>query len=65
MLSVWKNLKLPDVFFFKIIFVYLSLRPVAHLSDTPRRQLVVTEDSARIQDETTENSVWFFKVLGV
>ena len=39
-----------------IIFVYLSSLPVAHLSDAPRRQLVVTGDSARIQDETTENS---------
>ena len=31
----------------------------------PRRWLVVTGDSARIQDETTENSAWFFNVLGV
>ena len=31
----------------------------------PKRQLVVTGDSARIQDETTENSNWFFNVLGV
>ena len=35
------------------------------LGDVPRRQLVVTGDSARIQDETTENSAWFFYVLGV
>ena len=48
-----------------IIFVYLSSLPIAHLSDAPRRRLVVTGDSARIQDETTENSVWFFNVLGV
>ena len=48
-----------------IIFVYLSSLPVAHLSDAPRRRLVVTGDSARIQDETTENSAWFFNVLGV
>ena len=48
-----------------IISVYLSSLPVAHLSDAPRRRLVVTGDSARIQDETTENSVWFFNVLGV
>ena len=48
-----------------IISVYLSLLPVAHLSDAPRRRLVVTGDSARIQDETTENSAWFFNVLGV
>ena len=48
-----------------IIFVYLSLLPVAHLSDAPRRRLVVMGDSARIQDEITENSAWFFNVLGV
>ena len=36
-----------------------------HLSNAPRRRLVVTGDSARIQDETTENSAWFFNVLGV
>ena len=48
-----------------IISFYLSSLPVAHLSDAPRRRLVVTGDSARIQDETTENSAWFFNVLGV
>ena len=48
-----------------IISVYLSSLPVAHLSDASRRRLVVTGDSARIQDETTENSAWFFNVLGV
>ena len=48
-----------------IISVYLSSLPVAHLSDSPRRRLVVTGDSARIQDETTENSAWFFNVLGI
>ena len=48
-----------------IISVYLSSLPVAHLSDAPRRLLVVTGDSARIQDETTENSAWFFNVHGV
>ena len=48
-----------------IISVYLSSLPVAHLSDAPRRRLVVTGDSARIHDETTENSAWFFNVLGV
>ena len=48
-----------------IIFVYLSSLLVAHLSDAPRRRLVVMGDSARIQDETTENSAWFFNVLGV
>ena len=50
---------------FFIISVYLSSLPVAHLSDAPRRRLVVTRDSARIQDEITENSAWFFNVLGV
>ena len=35
-----------------------------YLSDAPRRRLVVTGDSARIQDETTENSAWFFNLLG-
>ena len=48
-----------------VISVYLSSLPVAHLSDAPRRRLVVTGDSARIRDETTENSAWFFNVLGV
>ena len=48
-----------------IISIYLSSLPVAHLSDAPRRRLVVTGDSARIQDEITENSAWFFNVLGV
>ena len=48
-----------------VISVYLSSLPVAHLSDAPRRRLVVTGGSARIQDETTDNSAWFFNVLGV
>ena len=48
-----------------IISIYLSSLPVAHMSDAPRRRLVVTGDCARIQDETTENSAWFFNVLGV
>ena len=48
-----------------VIFVYLSSLPVAHLSDASRRRLVVTGDSARIQDETAENSALFFNVLGV
>ena len=43
-----------------VISVYLSQLPVAHLSDAPRRRVVVTGDSTRIQDETTENSAWFF-----
>ena len=48
-----------------VVSVHLSSLPVAHLSDAPRRRLVVTGDSARIQDEITENSAWFFNVLGV
>ena len=48
-----------------VISVYLSSLPVAHLSDTPRKRLVVTGDSARVQDETAESSAWFFNVLGV
>ena len=48
-----------------VISVYLSSLSVAHFSDAPRRRLVVTGDSARIQDETTESSAWFFNVLGV
>ena len=43
-----------------VISVYLSSLPVAHMSDAPRRQLVVTGNSARMQDETTESSTWFF-----
>ena len=31
----------------------------------PQKTLVVTGNSERIQDETTENSAWFFNVLGV
>ena len=34
-----------------IICVYLSLLPVAHMSNTPRRQLLVMGVSARIQDK--------------
>ena len=48
-----------------VIFVYLSSLLVAHLSDAPIKRLVVMGDSARIQDKTTENSAWFFIVLGV
>ena len=47
-----------------VISSYLSSIPVAHLSDICRRKLVVTGDSARIQDETTEIS-WFFNMFGV
>ena len=50
-----------------VISVYLLSLPVAvvHLSDAPRRRLVVTGESARIQDETTESFAWFFNVHGV
>ena len=44
------------------VYMYLSQLPVAHLSEAPKRRLVVTENSARIQDETTESSAWFFTV---
>ena len=63
--SITKNHKIKKNIVDLIIFVYLSLLPVAHLSDAPRRRLVVTGDSAGIQDETTESSAWFFNVLGV
>ena len=53
-----KALRYLSVIFF-IISVYLSSLPVAHLSDVPRRRLVVTGESARIQDETTESSASF------
>ena len=43
---------------------YITVRyTIPDLSDAPRRLLVVTGDSARIQDETTES--WFFNVLNV
>ena len=48
-----------------VISVYLSSLSVAHLSNGPRRRLVVTGDSARIQDETNENSAWFCNMLGL
>ena len=48
-----------------VISVYLSSLPVAHLSDALRRRLVITGDNARIQDETTGSTAWFFNVLGV
>ena len=53
------------LFFLLIIFVYLSLLLVAHLSNAARRRLVVMGDSGRIQDETTENSTWVSNVLSV
>ena len=49
-------------------FVCLRLSTVAtgsHVSEVPRIRLVVTGDSARIQDKTTESSAWFFNMLGV
>ena len=36
------------------VSVYLLSLPFAHLSDAPRRRLVITRDSARIQDATTQ-----------
>ena len=54
---------LPEACLF--ISVYLSSLPVDHMSEAPGRRLVVTRDSARIQDETTEISAWFFNALGV
>ena len=63
------ELKVPyrlNLIIIKIIFpVYSSSLPVAHLSYAPRRRLVVTGDSAKIQEETTENSAWFFNVLSI
>ena len=57
-LSVQSIVKVPEIIFIGLVIsLYLSLWPVAHLSDAPPiRRLVVTGDSARIQDETTENS---------
>ena len=48
-----------------VISVYLSSLPVVHLSDAQRRRFVITWDSVRIQDETTESSAWFFNVIGI
>ena len=48
-----------------VISVDLLSLAVAHLTEAPRRQLVVTGDCARIQNKTTESSAWFFNVLGV
>ena len=48
-----------------VISVYLSSLPVAHLSDVPRRRIVVTGDIARIQDETPQSSAWFCNMLGI
>ena len=38
-----------------VIFIYLLLLPVAHLSNAPRRQLVVMGDSARVQHKPRFN----------
>ena len=46
-----------------VISVYSWSLSVTHLSDAQRRRLVVTGDSARIQDETTESSDWYFNLL--
>ena len=48
-----------------VISVYLSSQPVAHMSYASTRRSVVTGNSARIQDETTESSACFIAVLGV
>ena len=50
---------------FLFISVNLSSLQVAHLSDAPRSRLVVTRDSARLQDKTTASSAWIFNVLAV
>ena len=48
---------------FLFVSDYVSSLPVALLTNAPRRRLVVTGDSARIQGETrTESSDWFFNV---
>ena len=39
------------------VSVYVSSLPVAHLSYAPRGRLLVTGDSAMVQDETTESTV--------
>ena len=67
LISLYHNFRAKEKFSLTLFdyFRLLSSLPVAHLSDALRRRLVVTGDSARIQDETTEHSVWFFSVLGV
>ena len=40
-----------------VISIYLLSPPVTHLSDAPRKWLVVTRDSARIQNKTTPGSL--------
>ena len=46
-------------------FIYHRYRLLICATPGPRRRLVVTGDSARIQEETTESSAWFFNVLRV
>ena len=56
----WNNSTTISICLF--VSIYHWLLPVAHLSDAPRRWLVVTGDSSRIQDKTTEISTWFFNM---
>ena len=62
--SLWSgypNARILSQFF----LFYLSSLPVAHLSEAPEDGLVVTGDSARIQNETTYRSACFINVVGV
>ena len=59
---------MPHLHFQRFDFVCLCLSIVATGCPSDRslrRRLVVTEDSSRIQDDTTESPAWFFFVLGV
>ena len=56
----WNNSTTISICLF--VSIYHWLLPVAHLSDAPRRWLVVMGDSSRIQDKTTEISTWFFNM---
>ena len=47
------------------LFSFIYRRYLLPIWATPWKTLVVSGDSARIQDETTDNSAWFFDVLGV
>ena len=44
------------LYIFGFFSVYLSSLPVAHLSDAPKRRLILTRDSVIIKDETTNVS---------
>ena len=46
----------PKIVRLLVISVYLSSLLVTHLSDAPRRRLIITGNSARIQNKTTESS---------